>query len=620
LDATFIIATSVLMQLVAAVFVLSHMRDIELRRLWLAMGAALLLMCVPRTITLVKLLTGQITQPPALESELVALDVSFLMGIGISYAARLFRSLKRAHTELMESQKNLIARESWMRGMFDNIPDALIVVGRDGVVRNTNRAADALLGWPREQIVGTAHNELALFKQNPPEQRRSWISGNGDQTVQVCESTFRNAQGREVSVMMRGFEMTIDKQELRTWIVTDVTEERGLRAEAERLEAQLRHSERLQTVGTLAGGIAHDFNNILAPIVGYTELVLKESEVAPPSRTHLEQVIRGAMRARDLVRQILTFSRQSTRQTIPVQLQSLIKETLILIRASLPSTIQIETAIDPDCRLVIGDPGQLHQVLMNLCTNAFHAMRETGGTLKVTLRERDPERAGRVNATRNGGQFACLMVEDTGCGIAQAVQDRIFEPFFTTKSEGQGSGLGLSVVYGIVKSHGGSIEVESKPGDGTKFIVYLPLDREHMAASVVTTETAITGTERVLIVDDEPVVAEMVGELLSAYGFRVTHRTSSVEALAAFRANPRGYDAVITDQTMPNLTGIELAAELKRVRGDLPVILMTGFSEQVSADNYRELGIDGYLLKPILASAVTRLVAKLTRAQANVED
>jgi len=373
-------------------------------------------------------------------------------------------------------------------------------------------------------------------------------------------------------------------------------------------------------VGTLAGGIAHDFNNILAPIVGYTELVLKESEVAPPSRTHLEQVIRGAMRARDLVRQILTFSRQSTRQTIPVQLQSLIKETLILIRASLPSTIQIETAIDPDCRLVIGDPGQLHQVLMNLCTNAFHAMRETGGTLKVTLRERDPERAGRVNATRNGGQFACLMVEDTGCGIAQAVQDRIFEPFFTTKSEGQGSGLGLSVVYGIVKSHGGSIEVESKPGDGTKFIVYLPLDREHMAASVVTTETAITGTERVLIVDDEPVVAEMVGELLSAYGFRVTHRTSSVEALAAFRANPRGYDAVITDQTMPNLTGIELAAELKRVRGDLPVILMTGFSEQVSADNYRELGIDGYLLKPILASAVTRLVAKLTRAQANVED
>jgi signal transduction histidine kinase/ActR/RegA family two-component response regulator len=389
----------------------------------------------------------------------------------------------------------------------------------------------------------------------------------------------------------------------------------GLRQswETERqLEAQLRHAKRLETIGTLAGGIAHDFNNILTPILGYANMALQDTP--PTSETHsdIQHVIKGAGRAKDLVNQILTFSRQGEQERKLVEISEVVAEALKLLRASLPSTIEFRESIDTKCGTVLADSTQIHQVIMNLCANAFHAMKDKGGVLEVKLGlvEVDAELV-RLHTNLHQGTYVRLTVSDTGRGMDSETRDRVFDPFFTTKEIGEGTGLGLSVVHGIVASHGGEITVYSEPGVGTTFHVYLPQSDGGVEEELPEEKVIATGEERVLFVDDDEEVAHMANRTLGRLGYQVTVRTDSVEARDTFRHNPDKFDIVITDQTMPKMTGVELAKELLSIRPDLPIILISGFSQMFTAEKIKSAGIREFIMKPIIASELSQTIRRV---------
>jgi PAS domain S-box-containing protein len=389
---------------------------------------------------------------------------------------------------------------------------------------------------------------------------------------------------------------------------------RRARNEREALQAQLQRGQRLESLGVLAGGIAHDFNNILAGILGYGELALQASPEDSPVRPAMRHVIAGVDRARDLVNQILAFSRLSDPTQRMVRLPALVREALRLVRASFPATIEIIPDIADRVRPVMADASQIHQVIVNLCANAEYAMRQTGGTLSVRLSETsvDAPQAEALGLAQPG-EYVCIGVSDTGCGIDAPTRDRMFEPFFTTKPTGEGTGLGLATSHGIVASHGGAISVWSEPGQGATFTVYLPA--AHHAEVDESTEPGIVprGVGRVLFVDDEHDLVAVAGPMLGSLGYDVTATASPVEALAALRADPTGFVALLTDQTMPRMTGTDLIAEARRTCPDLPVVLMTGFSHRVDARVVERLGVRAVLLKPYtrreLAEAIVMAVS-----------
>jgi signal transduction histidine kinase/ActR/RegA family two-component response regulator len=402
---------------------------------------------------------------------------------------------------------------------------------------------------------------------------------------------------------------------LRTGFARDVSERRRAEEERTRLEAQLRQAQKLETIGTLAGGIAHDFNNILAGVLGYVQLALLDLPKESPVRADIEEVQRAANRAADLARQILVFSRRSEQKLQPVLLTDVVEEALKLIRASVPTTIDIRRTIDPETPPVMADPTQIHQVLMNLGTNAAHAMRE-GGMLAVDLSRVDiVPGQDDVPVTLLPGRFARLSVRDTGHGMDHATLERIFEPFFTTKPTGEGTGLGLSVVHGIVTKHGGAIVVDSALGAGTTFTVYLPAAAAESKPATATGPAELSGHEHVLVVDDDPVIAEVTKRLLERQGYRVTARTSSPEALELLRADAGQYDAMLTDQTMPGLTGLQLAEAALQLRPELPIILTSGMEDTPLADQGRALGVREFLVKPVntrdLGEAIRRVLKRV---------
>ena len=385
-------------------------------------------------------------------------------------------------------------------------------------------------------------------------------------------------------------------------------------------QAQLIQSEKMRAIGTLAGGIAHDFNNILGAILGYTELVL--DDVPPGSRTdrNLRHVLNASHRAKDLVRQILAFSRQSEPQRSNVRLSAIIDETLKLLRASIPTTIQISQQISTTADHVIADPTQLHQVLMNLGTNASHAMREKGGRLLVALDDYTVQESsadhGEAPQLSPGGWLR-VSVGDTGHGMDGAVLERIFEPFFTTKPIGEGTGLGLSVVHGIIKNHGGDITVTSKRGEGTTFQIFLPRAEAADAGSVHATEIVRGHNQRILVVDDEETLANMMQQRLTRLGYEVLACHDSVHALGMIQAAPQNFDLVVSDQTMPRLTGTDLAAEISRLDLSVPVILCSGSPNSLPQPGEHHPNVRGCVLKPVnftdLSQTIHRVLHEIKR-------
>ncbi len=393
--------------------------------------------------------------------------------------------------------------------------------------------------------------------------------------------------------------------------------------EKKKLQNHVRQSQKMEAIGTLAGGIAHDFNNILTAILGYAALV---KEACPPESqisSDVEQIIASGNRARELVRQMLTFSRQRPNEIQAIQTHLIIKEALKMLRASIPSTIKINQDISTEQTTVFGDATQIHQVFMNLCTNAYHAMRLKGGVLDIRLEpvcllSPNPRLLGRLPV----GEYVRLTVADTGNGIPPEVRERIFEPYFTTKNAEDGTGLGLAVVYGIVSEMKGDIEVWSKPGIGTVFEIYFPMARYTGQENMVAMQSLSGGGEHILCVDDEAPITEIYQRSLKVLGYQVTVRTSSVEALGAFRARPDKFALVITDQTMPNITGIELIDALRTIRPNVPVILATGYSELINKDTIQDHRISKILMKPIirrdLASAIRDALETTAKGSGNI--
>ncbi len=365
-------------------------------------------------------------------------------------------------------------------------------------------------------------------------------------------------------------------------------------------ETQLQQGQKMEAIGTLAGGIAHDFNNILAAIFGFTELAIDRVEKGSLLEDSLQEVLISSKRARDLVQQILTFSRQAEQELKPVQINLIVKEALKMLRASLPTTIEIRQNTQSDS-LVMSDPTQIHQIMMNLCTNAGHAMQEHGGILDVELEnvEIDSEFAA-MHQGIEPGPYVQLTVSDTGHGMTREIIDRIFDPFYTTKEKGEGTGMGLSVVHGIVKSYGGAINVYSEPGKGSTFKIFLPAIEKRLEPEARIEKPIPKGTEHILFVDDEEPLVKMGKQLLEPLGYEVTTRISSIDALDLFKARPETFDLVITDMTMPNMTGDELAQKLMAVRPDIPVIICTGFSTRITKEKAKIMGIRGLVSKPIL--------------------
>ena len=385
--------------------------------------------------------------------------------------------------------------------------------------------------------------------------------------------------------------------------------------EKDYLETQLQQAQKMEAIGTLAGGIAHDFNNILGGIIGYAELAKMKAPEGSNIIAYLDKMIKSGDRAADLIKQILTLSRQHKQKQRPVQVRHIIKETLSLLRATLPTTIEIRQDLAKDAGVVNADPTQMHQVIMNLATNAGHAMQKDGGVLEVTLANVElDDLSAEKHLDLDAGSYLRLTVSDTGYGMTSEIMERIFDPYFTTKDTGEGTGLGLSVAQGIIKAHGGTITVYSEMGKGTTFHVYLPLILEEEREEKKSEGPLPTGNERILFIDDEQVLVDIGGQILEQLGYEVVTKRSSVQALELFRAEPDRFDLVITDMTMPHMTGDKLAQELMKIRPKIPIILCTGHSGLVSEEKAEEIGIKAFVMKPLVMRNLAETVRKVLDA------
>ncbi len=525
--------------------------------------------------------------------------VAGLVGIMLDITAR-----KQVEKELEES-KNLfdafIQHIPGLAYMKDARGRYLFV--NDAFARFTGLKADAQIGL-RDNEVWDAETALVL-QRNDEGIRLSQVAANIMETVRLPNREQRH-------LLTTRFPIFKDEKFFALGGVSiDVTESTRAEQQRQQLEMQLQQAQKMEALGTLAGGIAHDFNNILAAIIGYTEIVAADTPRDSQTHHYLSRVLQAGERARTLVKQILTFSRQSEIEPKPVQVKIIVKEVLKLLRASLPVTIDITQHIESD-GAVMADPVQIHQVMMNLCTNAGYAMREKGGRLTVRLTEaRVDESAGQRLGNLPAGRYLKLSVADTGRGIAPEHLSRIFDPFFTTKPKGEGTGMGLSVVHGIVAGLGGFVNVASTPEAGARFEVYLPLIEDLAAVGESDAAALPVGTETILVVDDEVFQTDMSKHLLGLLGYTVQTCNRPGEALLLFQKSPEAYDLVITDMVMPGMTGDELARRLLELRPDLPIILCTGYSENITEAKARELGIEGFALKPLVVEELARLIRQV---------
>ena len=515
--------------------------------------------------------------------------------------------------------------------------DAVIATDVEGRITCMNAVAEAMTGWALDEAMGQAVtkifniiNEQTRREVESPVAkvlRQGMVAGLANHTILVKRdgtevpiddggAPIRDRDGNMTGVVLVFRDITErkrmeealrkahDELELR---VEERTEElrkaheklMGETKERAQVEAHLRRARRMEALGRLSGGIAHDFNNILAAIIGFLELAVGRAGVGSRDAHHLDRVVEAGIRCRDLVRQMLTFSQETKQKKKLLRLGSIVEETAKFIRATIPARIRVRVKTLSESGLVLADPAQIVQALVNLCINAAQAMREKGGTLDIQLSD---HRVSPLNGAPRGikpGLYTRLTVRDTGIGMSPDVVDRVFDPFFTTKTPGEGSGLGLSVVHGIVKQHDGYITVESKPGKGSIFTLYFPKITGKPGTGATRDGALPTGSEGILFVDDEDALVEMGEDVLAELGYEVTSRMESREAFALFRLDPSRFDLVITGQTMPEMTGVELAKEILAIRPDMPIIMCTGFSYLIDANSARAAGIKAFAMKPL---------------------
>lgn len=500
------------------------------------------------------------------------------------------------------------AREEKIRLMsaIDQAAETIVITDREGTIEYVNPAFERITGYTAKEALGQNPRVLKSGRHDVAFYKNMWQT--------LCSG--RTWKGHIVNKRKDGalFEEDAAISPVRNRngdIINFVAVKRDVTQEVA-LKKQLNQAMKMEAIGTLAGGIAHDFNNILSAILGYAEMAELRLAQDDPVRQDMGQIIAAGQRATELVRQILTFSRQEENEQLkPVKVQHIIKEVLALLKASLPATIELRQDIDPDCGPVLADPARIHQILMNICTNARQAMGEKQGILAIRLSEIDGDSV-IIPLLHGQRRWLDLEISDNGPGMEPPVKDRIFDPFFTTKQKGKGTGLGLSVVHGIVKSHGGEITVDSEPGEGTTFHVYLPvvddkkIDGER-ADHIVTPK----GTEHILIVDDEPMLVDIIQRSLSRLGYEVTSFTDSHSALDWFTDHAKEIDLVITDMTMPHLTGAELAEKILAARPQMPIILCTGYSEVINGAKAKSIGIRKFLAKPINNGVLAQSVRAL---------
>ncbi len=445
-----------------------------------------------------------------------------------------------------------------------------------------------------------------------------------DEAVRLCKSETR--KGKDHDFVYRAlhadgsirwindFVCVVNKSEGNKLVgfMLDITERKKVEEEKAFLESRLQQGQKMEAIGTLAGGIAHDFNNILGAIIGYADLAREDSPNGSSVAKDLDKVLYSSHRAKELVKQILAFSRQAETEKIPLQPASLVRETIKMLRSTLPTTIEIVQDLDPVTSSILADPTHLNQLVMNLCTNAFHAMEETGGRMDISLKETECSSDDLVfEPDVHAGTFIQLSVCDSGSGIIPEIKDRIFDPYFTTKEIGKGTGMGLSIVHGIVKSYGGFITVYSEFGEGAAFHVFLPVIEKEAQPVNRDVEQFPVGKEKILFIDDEEILADLSRDMLLRLGYDVTVRNSSLEALETFQNQPEFFDLVITDHTMPGLTGAELSRRMMQIRPDIPIILCTGYSSLISEEKAKSMGIKEFALKPLAKKDIAGLIRKV---------
>ena len=514
---------------------------------------------------------------------------------GINSIARDLTGRKKIEETLRESEERY-------RALFAGITDAVYVHhitddGYPGQIIDANDVACKMLGYARDELVGMKIDDIDA-SESPVDVHQAVTDLKANRNVLFEQvHVAKNGKRIPVEVHAQAFEYKGRLAILST--VRDITDRK--RAEKERLtlEAQLKQAQKMESIGTLAGGIAHDFNNILGIILGNAELAMDDVPEWNPARFNLKEIRTASLRAKDVVRQLLSFARKTRLEKKPTNIVSIVKESLNLIRSSIPASIDIHRNISADIDNILADPTQINQVLINLCTNANHAMPD-GGIIEVILKNAAlDENATAQYPDLNSGRYVSLTVRDTGHGIPKEDMDRIFDPYFTTKEVGKGTGMGLAVVHSIVKEHNGIISVKSEPGKGTTFNIFFPAVDKDAVVESEPSEKLPMGNEKILFIDDEASIVNMARQMLERLGYEVDAKMSSIEALEFFRSKPDQFDLVITDLTMPKMTGDKLVQEILNIRPDIPVILCTGFSEKIDEKKATAIGASDYIEKPV---------------------
>ena len=562
-------------------------------------------------------------EPAILESEYQHPDGKILTFESHAFAIRLADSHKsigiivstRDLTGQKRTEIKLRKRDAWLNSTFEQAAVGIIYSNPEGRFLRVNQRYCDIMGYSSEELKGMKYTDITHPDDIKPYELQMDRLNKGKEASIHLEKRNIRKDGSYIWVNLTISTVRDEKGQYSylLGIVENISERIKAKHKQIDLENLLQQTQKMEAIGTLAGGVAHDFNNILHPIIGFATLGIRKTSDTSSEHNYFYSIRKAAVRAKELVKQILAFSRQNVPSFEPVKLQPVINEALDMLHASIPTTIQIEADISPLCKPVRADVTQIHQIVMNLATNAYHAMQEKGGVLKISFQPEVLNIGTDQYSKITSGNYVCLRVSDTGIGISPDLIGKIFDPYFSTKDKSKGTGLGLAVVLGIINNHNGDIRVSSQPGQGTEFTIYLPESLEKAKTAVSGPATPdLSGKEHILVIDDETEIVYFHSEALKQLGYTVTGISSSLEALKVFTADPAIFDLVLTDMTMPKLTGFDLALQLLETRPDIPIILITGHNENIDEERAVAAGIRRFLYKPIdqddLASAIRSIL------------